>query len=175
MSENRHVLVTLVTIASAVVAMLAAVAAGWQAGLIRKQVRHDRDLATATLYQSIAGRFVEIDKFFVDRPQLRPYFYDDEALPADDMLRNQVLASAEMIFDLAECCYASAPVLRGRASDWDQYFGLLYRNSPALRAYAADYAQFYPDAVYLAFLSSSSDAAQSETRPALDSAGEHSS
>src|SRR5687767_7321445 len=35
------------------------------------------------VYQHIARLMIEIDQVFVERPELRPYFYDNRPLPGD--------------------------------------------------------------------------------------------
>jgi hypothetical protein len=144
---------TVIAVISVLIATTAAVATAWQARLIRKQMQHEQNVAVATLYHTITHQFVELDRFFVDRPELRPFFYEGAGIPSDDpVLRSRVEAVAEMLFDLAESCHANNRVLEKIATDWDKYFSFIYACSPALRQYAKDHGHLYPKPVRLAFL-----------------------
>jgi hypothetical protein len=103
------------------------------------------------LYFSIANSFKELDIFFVDRPELRPYFYEGKPMPTDERERASVDATSEMLADLAESAIACGPGLGPLAVDWNKYFAFIYRNSPALRDYWQRYGGFYPEPVWSAF------------------------
>jgi hypothetical protein len=46
---------------------------------------------------------MRLDLLFVERPELRPYFYNGLAPPDEPVARGQVVAAAEYIVDLADC------------------------------------------------------------------------
>jgi hypothetical protein len=135
---------TVIAVMSALVAAVAAVAATLQVRLVRKQTKYAEDVAIATLYHRTGHQFVELDRFFVDHPELRPFFYSGAHVPKDILLKNQIEACAEMLFDLAEVCHANHSVLKGTAKDWDRYFSFIYTNSPALREYSESTATCIP-------------------------------
>jgi hypothetical protein len=100
--------------------------------------------------------------FFVDRPELRPYFYEDKPLPKDEHERARLDAASEMLADLAESVIACGPGsvldrswigpgLGPMAIDWNEYFAFLFQNSPALRAYWQRFGHYYPESVWSAF------------------------
>jgi hypothetical protein len=144
---------TLLAVIGALVASLAALAGAVQAYLVRKQNEHSANVAIATLYQQIARQFVDFDVFFVDRPHLSPYFFENRKPPRSAPRNAEVYSTTEMIFDLAECCHANASVLGSVAYDWDKYFHQLYQSSPALRAYTVERGHLYPPSVVRAFRS----------------------
>lgn len=88
------------------IAVVAALVALWQGNLLRRQVRQSDDISRAQLYQDITRSFIEYDRFFVEHPELRPFFYDNAEIPADPVPRARALATAEMVADLAESCIA---------------------------------------------------------------------
>lgn len=137
------------TVFVAVFAMLATL---WQGVLLRRQVRHGENVSRSQLYQEIAQQFIQLDRIFVENPHLRPYFYRDQQQPSTGRDREQVIAAAELMADLAESCVATADVLGARqAGDWDQYFRHVFARSPALREYWTEYGYLYPQSVWDCF------------------------
>jgi hypothetical protein len=132
-------------------ALVATVIALWQGYLIRRQLAHSQKTREVELYFRVAHSFWDLDVFFVDRPKLRPYFYENKKLPRNNVLLAQLSAASEMLVDLAECVIACAPGLGEMAVDWHKYFSFLYQNSAALRQYWHDYSYYYPDKVKEAF------------------------
>ena len=121
-------------------ALTAAIIALWQGYLLRRQVENDRRINEVDLYFRIANSLRELDIFFVDRPELRPYFYENKRLPRSKRKQAKLSAAAEMLVDLAESVIACGPGLGVMAVDWNKYFAFLYRNSEALRKYWEDYS-----------------------------------
>src|SRR3954466_6839794 len=98
---------TVASSAGVIIALIALAIALWQSTLIRRQVSHNENLNRAQLHQRIAQLFIEVDVFFVNNPQLRPYFYEGRPVPRTSRKRAQVTATAEMFADLAEYCTAT--------------------------------------------------------------------
>jgi hypothetical protein len=48
------------------------------------------------------GYTMALDRVFIDLPELRPYFYDGREVPDDEPMRARVMATAELIVDLAD-------------------------------------------------------------------------
>jgi hypothetical protein len=145
-------------------ALIAATIALWQGYLLRRQVEHERRVTEVDLYFRIANSLRDLDVFFVDRPELRPYFYENKRLPRSKREKARLSAAAEMLVDLAESVIACSPGLGAMAVDWNKYFAFLYRNSEALRKYWEEYSHYYPDSVRDAFR------ATVQARPPLDTA-----
>jgi hypothetical protein len=134
-----------------ILALVAAIIALWQGRLLRKQIETDQRTTQTDLYFRVANSFRDLDLFFVDHPELRPFFYQNKKLPRSGRKRAQLSAAAEMVVDLAESVIACGPGLGALAVDWHKYFAFLYRNSEALRKYWKEYSYYYPDAVREAF------------------------
>ena len=139
------------SLGSLLLAAIAAIIALWQGRLLRKQIENGRQVNSADLYFRVANSLRDLDIFFVDRPELRPFFYENKKLPRSKREKDRLSAAAEMLVDLAESVIACGPGLGSLAVDWDKYFTFLYRNSEALRKYWKDYSYYYPDDVRKAF------------------------
>jgi hypothetical protein len=48
------------------------------------------------------GHVLALDRLFIDSPELRPYFYEEAPLPLEEPARSRVLATGELIVDLAD-------------------------------------------------------------------------
>jgi hypothetical protein len=71
-------------IGSLAVAFIAAVVVIWQGYLLRKALQHSRRSTDADLHFRVHSVMQELDKFFIDRPELRPYFYENKRLPGEN-------------------------------------------------------------------------------------------
>jgi hypothetical protein len=136
-------------------AFAAAVVAIWQGNLLRKELQHSQRSAKADLHFRVHNAMRELDMFFVDRPELRPYFYEDKRLPRSKRELDRLDATAEMLLDLAESVVATVPSLGIQVSvGWNRYFAFLYKNSAVLRKHWRDNSDYYPDSVRDAFQAS---------------------
>jgi hypothetical protein len=60
-----------------------------------------------TTYRSATDLMLEVDRIFVDYPQLRRYFHDQEICPQSHPDYNLVQAVAELELDVLECIWDS--------------------------------------------------------------------
>jgi hypothetical protein len=67
-------------------------------------------------YGIISQELAELNRLFVERPEMRPYFYAREPLPDDPLTRNRVLAVADVYLDFIDNYYSQASHL-----DWSHY------------------------------------------------------
>jgi hypothetical protein len=132
-------------------ALAAAVVAIWQGSLLRKELQHSRRSTVTDLYFRVHSAMLEVDKFFVDRPELRPYFYENKRLPRSKRELDRLDATAEMLADLAESVVATVPRLEVISVGWNRYFAFLYKNSEVLRRHWRENSDYYPDSVREAF------------------------
>lgn len=99
----------------------------------------------ASLYQNIATLMIEIDRFFIERPELRPYFYEsaDVADGAPDC--GVVTSTAEMLADFFENVLDQVPALREEDTLklWESYMGDVLGSSPALRRHILAHPSWY--------------------------------
>jgi len=67
-------------------------------------------------YGIISQELAELNRLFVERPEMRPYFYAREPLPDDPLERDRVLAVADVYLDFIDNYYSQASHL-----DWTHY------------------------------------------------------
>jgi hypothetical protein len=136
---------------SLAVAFVAATVAIWQGYLLRKALHHSRRSTDADLHFRVHSVMQELDKFFIDRPELRPYFYENKQLPRKKRDLDQLDSTAEMIVDIAESIVATGGGLGAISLGWNKYFTSLYKNSEVLRKHWSENWDYYPDSVREAF------------------------
>jgi hypothetical protein len=127
-------------------AAIATCAALWQGFILRRQLENDTSVRRASFHQGVANLFIQLDVIFIENPDLRPYFYENQA-PPDPGTKQQALALSEYIADLAESCIAAEYAEPELTGDWDDYFNYLYQNSHVLREYWASFGHLYPQRV----------------------------
>ncbi len=122
-AETISVIALLVSMASAVTA--------WRLGEQSQRI---------TTYRSATDLVLEVDRVFIDHPQLRPYFYEDTVCPAGHLDKNLVDAVAELQLDVLECIWDSRDTYTSVDRDsWAQYIREVFAASPAIRdAYSAN-------------------------------------
>ncbi|WP_412746342.1 hypothetical protein [Krasilnikovia sp. MM14-A1004] len=128
------------------VALMASLFAAWQAQLVRQQLRHAERIAKAQFHQSLTQSTAEMHRIFLDRPELRPLFYENK-IASDGTEHQRALAMAGFIVDLAEGCIAAEPALTDLYGDWDDHMHFLYSRSPAIREFWKDFGHLYPEGV----------------------------
>lgn len=96
-----------------------------QLRIVRDQFSLDNELARRSLEAQYAAndmvlmsRVIELDRLFVDRPDLRPYFYSGKEMPKYGPPRESVIATAELIVDIAET--VSSMIRHQQLGDDDQ-------------------------------------------------------
>lgn len=138
--------------ASAVLIAAAAFAAtAWQGFLLRRQIAQSDNISRSTFYQTLALRFADLNRLFVDRPELAKYFHDGADLTADGDERAAVEAVCALITNLADLCYSCEAILCEFSRDWDSYFRFVYEKSPVFRDYIAKHGRFWPDRIGRSF------------------------
>jgi hypothetical protein len=118
-----------------------------QAKTLANQYRLENVVAERTLLTERAANdlklmqyIMRLDLLFVERPELRPYFYDGEPPPDDLVARGQVMAAGEYIVDLADSVVNM--IRLGQLDDanrhgWDVALGW-YGRSPVIRELLAN-------------------------------------
>lgn len=114
------------------------------------QAKLARDSVSTQAWQGLTNLSNDISKIFVDKPQLRPYFYEGKKLNQGDPNYNSVMAVAEMYLDFYESLqddyvYALRGMEKGGEyrQKWDVYFKSMFATSPALCALAKDHQSWY--------------------------------
>jgi hypothetical protein len=100
-------------------------------------------------YLNMLELMVSIDRFFIDKPELKPYFYNNKEVDAKDPIEKDRLESvAEMMMDFFEAVYhqkGSLPVATFNA--YKRYMRRIYEHSPVLKDFLGknEWGQLYPE------------------------------
>lgn len=109
-----------------------------QTRAMNEQSRLATENMQASMYATIAAHTMEMDRIFVDRPELRPYFYSNKPIDEADKVYDQVMAVAEHELDLFDSIYTQLgyiPDDEDKDEDretWRRYFAASFAKSPAL-------------------------------------------
>jgi len=112
-----------------------------------RQTKLSVQATRSSVYQSVSSTMIEIDRFFVEHPHLRPYFYHGKELALDDPHHNEVGAAAEMMMDFVDSVFMLAPNMPDYPWEktWYRYFRDQFESSPVLLQYLKDRASWYLD------------------------------
>ncbi len=108
-------------------------------GFVHRQLRLGRRAAEAQNHTAVYQIAFENYRKLIDAPHLRKYFYDGAPLPADDLMRSQVLAFAEIFCDFFEFVLIERSTMNRQIHEaWVAYMRDLLANSPALQSFVND-------------------------------------
>lgn len=96
----------------------------------------------AQVYQNVASEVLNLDRIFIERPYLRPYFYGGET-PSQEH-QQEAEALAEMyhdFFDSLDTQKAALPEYPWR--NWLYWTATLYRESPVMRRFFRENGWWY--------------------------------
>jgi hypothetical protein len=110
-----------------------------------KQLRDGRQsLENQTRWQIYQLSF-HVYRMLVELPNLRPYFYENKAVPEDEPAKSQVFAAAELMLDYFENIFLSKEAVDPDTWEvWKRYMRQLCTTSPALRAFAEGSQAYEP-------------------------------
>lgn len=103
-----------------------------------KQTRELSASLESTAYQTITNQELDLDKMFVDHPELRSYFFEGKDTTPDDPNYTRVQAVADFELDVFDSFYSQAPhvpdITPGNPAwtAWDTYIKDSFANSSAL-------------------------------------------
>jgi hypothetical protein len=116
--------------------------------------RTEADLAVRVsllnAHDALTDRAMSINQIFIEYPELRAFFYDDQPLPedAEPRLVQRTTAVAEHIADFIENALLHRQTLGLAANDvWEGYCISLVCQSPTLRSYLTEHIDWYNDEV----------------------------
>jgi hypothetical protein len=109
--------------------------------LLRAQGLAERDATLVIAYQNMTAQMADMDKFFLENLDLRPYFFGGKEPPSAQDEHSRLLAVAEMYVNLMDNVLTQCPALNrdGIAADWEAYFRDVYETSPVLREFWAEH------------------------------------
>jgi hypothetical protein len=109
--------------------------------LLRAQGLAARDATLVIAYQNMTAQMADMDRFFLEHLDLRPYFFGGKEPPNARDEHDRVLAVAEMYVNLMDNVLTQSPALNrdGIAADWEAYFRGVYETSPVVREFWAEH------------------------------------
>lgn len=143
-------LAVITALATAMVGVATVAFAGLQSREMARQTR----INTSVGKKEAADQFIvgirEVLGYLVEKPELRPYFYDGEARPAERELHAQVLTVAEMFADVFEAGLEGVAFL-GEESQGVRvdYCRDVLDNSPLLADLVRRYPTWWPQVALL--------------------------
>ena len=98
--------------------------------------------------QSMLSLVTDLDKLFVDKPELYPYFYrcQELQLQSNDPKSDQVIAAADQMLDVLDIAAAQSTRYRDEWEDpdaWDNWIKDEFVHSPILRKALHDHKNWY--------------------------------
>jgi hypothetical protein len=122
--------------------------------LLRAQGLAARDATLVVAYQNMTAQMADVDRFFVENLELRPFFFGGTEPPGAPHERDRVVAVAEMYINLMDNVLIQCQVLKrdGLAADWQSYFLHVYETSPVIREFWAEHASDWFQSSPLAML-----------------------
>jgi hypothetical protein len=114
--------------------------------LVANQTTDLRRSVQRDTYQKAYETVYDLDRLFLDHPEIKGYFYGDRALDAatDAATRARVESTAEWISDFFDNLYFNIKL--GPDEDWsawESYIDETFKRSPALRDYVAKHRDWY--------------------------------
>jgi hypothetical protein len=118
----------------------------WQTRAVAQQTKISNALAGASVLETSTADLREVLLLFVDRPELRAYFYDSKSPPAEANERARVTAVAEMLGDLLETGLVTNRIVPSTESfaDWVEYSRQMLTLGPILRQVTDQHPEWWP-------------------------------
>jgi hypothetical protein len=127
-----------IKVAGVVVSLLgfAAVVAGlW---FTKNQLEANRQTAEAATWSEVSKQWLELDKLFVENPDLRDYVYGRRDITKDDKSYNRIMAQSTYVLDFIDYALnpggkiADGPITDPFVQLWANYAERVFLNSPAI-------------------------------------------
>jgi hypothetical protein len=120
---------------------------GLQVREMAKQSSHGARATLASVYQAMNDNMLQINRLFIDRPALRPYFYGERELTDESPdERERVEATAELFINFIDNVLTQMPLLPSNlAAPWRTYFGSVITSSPVLSEFWKRRREWYSE------------------------------
>jgi hypothetical protein len=110
------------------------------------ELRHLKKSIHSSTYQRVYEQMIRIDKFFIDNPSFKPYFYGSKEPTTKNPLELDKLASiSEMMVDYFDSVYHQKDCMpEGTFPEFLTYMQDLSKKSPLLKAFLENRKTWYP-------------------------------
>ncbi len=118
----------------------------FQTRAVARQTKISNSIAAMSAIRDSTTDLREIYSFFIDRPELRPYFYGAKPCPQWGRTRARVLTIAEMLADALESGHLATQLAPASEShdDWIDYCKSMLRTGPAFADLVRRYPAWWP-------------------------------
>jgi hypothetical protein len=114
---------------------------------LRRQIKQIDASTRGETYGDLYSHQHQITRYFIDNPNLRPFFYDNKEANSTDSEYGTIRAVTEMVADFCEHVYVQLPNLPSDdiRKGWRLYLKNIYKNSPVLRLHFSQNIDWYGD------------------------------
>jgi hypothetical protein len=112
--------------------------------MIWRQALYAHHTAMSQVYQNTANDFSTVQRYFIDNPEYRPYFYDGKNIDAVDPEYVRVSAIAEFFLHAIHRRYMQEYPWYV----WERSLRDIYNESPILQQFLHEHPDWYPGEVY---------------------------
>ena|SRR2546423_3462572 len=111
------------------------------------EVRHLKKSIHSSTYQRIYEQMINIDRFFIRRPTLKPYFYDRKEVETNNPAElNELFSIAEMLIDYFDSVYHQQDCMpEDTFPQFSAFMRDLCSNSPLLKDFLNERKEWYPE------------------------------
>ena len=114
-----------------------------QTGEMSAQTRQLQKSIRLETYQRVYEQMINIDLFFVEHPELKPYFYDNKTVD-DKTLSDKLSSLAETLVDLFYNIYFQKEGMpRETWVGWELYIKRVVQSSPVLQQFVNQNQSWY--------------------------------
>lgn len=123
----------------------------WQTREVAKQTRISNAIAGAAGLGESTNHLREVLVLFVDRPELRSFFYDGKPCPRRGPQRIRVITIADMLADVLEVGLVTTRLIPSTESyeDWLRYSRYMLAHSPVLVDFVREHPDWFPQLALL--------------------------
>ena len=111
------------------------------------QIRELRQSIECSTYQSVYQMILDIDKYFIENADLRPYFYYGKEMDNKNQthMKEKLISTAEMLIDCFDNVYHQKNSMPSHTFDaFSAFMREIYQNSPVLREVLSMREHWYP-------------------------------
>jgi hypothetical protein len=105
-----------------------------------------RESIDTTTWSSVAAQLTEVDKQFIDDPELVPYFYDGVSISESDPRYNKAYAVAGLVLDFLDNASGMGDHINPEIFEpdaWERYYSFQFKNSPLMCDIVRDEGAIY--------------------------------
>jgi hypothetical protein len=115
--------------------------------LVITSVRQAAETLERSVYSNATDWVLGLDRVFIERPHLRPYFYNGEAIAPGHDDFDEAVAMAELVADTLEAVWEQRFASRGKQpiEGWENWMMEMVDQSPLLRRHLSDHRSWYEE------------------------------